>query len=182
MDKPARRSISSSSSVSSPTPPSTSSLPSRDTSFRFNCFKQERCFISFYAMTSYSTHQRHLLFMMFMDHWWYLIFQTHCDILVMQPSLCLHSTYKLSLSTAFSSCSSASSPWRRLRDRRRPKLEPEQWTRSRIRQLSIISFWFDRHNEILLVWSRILFVYLKIRLRWLIRINGGGSLELDMNI
>ena len=50
------------------------------------------------------------------------------------------STYKLILSTAFPSRPSASSPWRRLRDRRRPKLEPEQWTRSRIRQLPMISF------------------------------------------
>ena len=98
---------------------------------------------------------------------WRLRYATH-------PLPPLHSTYKLILSTAFSSCSSASSPWRRLRDRRRPKLEPEQWTRSRIRQLSIISFWFDRHNQILLVWSRIFFVYLIIRLRWLICIGGGG--------
>ena len=102
------------------------------------------------------------------------------------PSICnpasASTICKLSFSTAFSSCSSASSPWRRLRDRRRPKLELEPCTRSRLRQLSIISFWFDRHNEILLVWSRILFVYLKIRLRWLICIGGGGSLELDMYI
>ena len=42
------------------------------------------------AMISYLTQFRHLL--IFMDYWWYLIFQTHCDALDMQPILCLHFT------------------------------------------------------------------------------------------
>ena len=145
MDKPARRWISSSSSVSSPTPPSTWSSPSRGTSFRFYCFNQGRYDILFDPISPPLDIHGLLIISYIPNALWCLRYATHS----LPP---LHYTYKLILSTAFSSCPSASSPWRRLRDRRRPKLEPEQWTRPRIRQLPKIFFWFDRHNEILFVW------------------------------